>query len=203
MKYIDFYHYFKDKPLINLADIKNIEPDFDSRRLYEWQKNGYLKKINNNFYLFADQKISESHLLYIANQLYSPSYISLEYVLAYYSLIPETVYQLTSVTTRKTKKIENDLGAFNYNNCKSDLFFGYSVIQAKQNFSYKIAEPEKAVLDLLYLRKDLADKDSLIELRINSGIFKEKIDSDRLAKYQKAYNSKTINKKIDNLLAIL
>ena len=44
MKYIDFYNKFKDYPLICLSDIKNIESDFDHRRLYEWQKKG----INNS-----------------------------------------------------------------------------------------------------------------------------------------------------------
>jgi hypothetical protein len=50
----------------------------------------------------------------IANPLYGPSYISLEYALSYYGLIPERVESITSVTTKRSKKFITPLGSFSY-----------------------------------------------------------------------------------------
>lgn len=195
MKYIDFQNKFKNYPIIHLSDIKNIESNFDNRRLYEWQKKGYLKKVANNFYIFADKNFSESEINFIANQLYDPSYISLEYALAYYGLIPEIVYLKTCVSTKKTKRINSIIGNFSYQKIKKELFFGYHFIK-NGDTSFKIAEIEKALLDFFYLRKDIVRENDLYEMRFNIELLKEKINQDKLQKYLKIFNSKKMNKKI-------
>ncbi|MEA3449958.1 MAG: hypothetical protein U9Q85_03215 [Patescibacteria group bacterium] len=204
MKYIDFYNNFKKFPIITLADIRSLAQNFDRRRLSEWQERGYIRKLANNFYIFSDKEINENNLNIIANKLYQPSYLSLEYALSYYSLIPETVYWLTSVSTRKTNKIEIDIANFSYRKIKKNLFFGYTLKRINNNDVYfKIAEPEKAILDFLYLRKDIKDKDSISELRISGSIFREKININKLKKYLKIFGSKTMNKKVEILNSIL
>ncbi len=195
MKYIDFYRHFKDYPIIQLADVKNIESTFDHRRLYEWQKKGYLKKIINNFYIFSDKKLSEFEMNFISNQLYQPSYLSLEYALRFYNLIPEMVFLYTCVTTKKTKRIKTIIGNFDYRSIKENLFFGYKLIR-NDKISFKIAEPEKALLDFLYFRSDIKNKKDIYELRINKEIFQEIIDQKKLNKYLKKFNSKKLTNKI-------
>ncbi|HFC76669.1 MAG TPA: hypothetical protein ENJ27_00340 [Candidatus Moranbacteria bacterium] len=195
MKYINFYRQFKDFPIVHLSDIKNIEADFDHRRLYEWQKKGYLKKVMNEYYVFADKNLSDFEMGFIANQLRQPSYLSLEYALRFYGLIPETVFMYTCITTKKTRQIKSEIGNFSYRSIKEKLFFGYKIIR-EENFSYKIAEPEKALLDFLYLRSDIDDKDSIYELRINKEIFEEIIDQKKMEKYLQRFNSKRLTKKI-------
>lgn len=193
MKYIEFQKKFKDYSIINLADVRNIYPDFDHRRFFEWQKKGYIKKVINNFYVFADKKLSDPELNFIANKLYEPSYLSLEYALNYYSLIPEVVFWRTSVTTKKTTKWQTDLGNFSYQTIKNDLFFGYKMVKA-DNAIYKIAEPEKAILDFFYLKKDLNTADDIYELRINREIYREIINEKKIIKYLKIFSSKKIKK---------
>ncbi len=195
MKYIDFYRHFKNYPIIQLADVKNIESNFDHRRLYEWQKKGYLKRIINNFYIFSDKKLSEFEMNFISNQLYQPSYLSLEYALRFYNLIPEMVFLYTCVTTKKTKQVKTAIGNFDYKSIKENLFFGYKLIQ-KNNLSFKIAEPEKALLDLLYLRSDLGNKEAIYELRISKEIFQEIINQKKLNNYLKRFDSKKLAKKV-------
>ena len=56
---------------------------------------------------YFKEKIS---VLYIANKIYNPSYISLEYALYEYELIPETVNVITSITTRKIARFKNQFG---------------------------------------------------------------------------------------------
>ncbi len=202
MKYINFYNQFKDYLVITLIDVKNIYPDFDHRRLYEWQKKGYIKKIVNNFYVFTDKEFNEADLNFIANKLYEPSYLSMEYALNYYSLIPEIVFWRTSVTSRKTKRVETSIGNFYYQKIKSNLLFGYKLIKIDKA-AFKIAEPEKALLDFLYLRKDIKDADGLRELRLNEEIYQEIINQKKLNSYLKMFNSKKLNKKITILNKLL
>lgn len=202
MKYLDFQKAFANRPLIDTREVKNIFPEYVSRRFYEWQKKGYLKKIINSFYVFNDKNLNENELCYIANKLAEPSYLSLEYALSYYNLIPETVYLITSVTTRKTKMFETSVGNFQYRSLKENLFFAYTIIK-HNGISYKIAEPEKALLDFLYLRSDLKNNNDLEELRINGDIFKEIINQKKIEQYLTIFNSASLSNKIKKLNKIL
>lgn len=202
MNYIEFQNQFKKYPLIGTADIKSLYPDFDHRRLYEWQKKGYLKKITNNYYIFADSKLDENNLNFIANKLYDPSYLSLEYALYYYALIPEAVFLRTSVTPRKTKKFFTPIGNFSYQKIKSNIFFGYRLIKIN-DLSFRIASPEKAVLDFLYLRDDIKTIDDFLELRFNRDHYYEIIDQKKLRQYLKRFNSKKVSNKFKILDKVL
>jgi len=202
MNYVKFQNQFKNYLLIGITDIKSVYPDFDHRRLYEWQKNGYLKKVTNNYYVFADSNLNENNLNFIANKLYSPSYLSLEYALHYYALIPESVFLRTSVTSRKTKQFYTPIGNFSYQKIKNSIFFGYHLIKLN-NLSFKIAEPEKAVLDFLYLRDDLKTSDDFFELRFNTDRYKEIINQKKLSQYSKKFDSKKISNKLKILHNVL
>ena len=202
MKYIDFNNAFKNRLLIDVREVRQIFPDFESRRFYEWQKKGYIKKLSRLFYVFSDRNINEAENNFIANKLLEPSYISLESALRYYNLIPEVVFLTTSVTTRKTKLLKTPIGDFQYRKVKEKLFFGYRIINAGQ-IAYKIADPEKALLDFLYLRSDIKSEGDIFELRINGESYREIIDQNKLKQYLGVFNSKALNKKIDKLTEIL
>ncbi len=202
MKYTDFQNNFKKRVLIDVREVRQIFPDFESRRFYEWQKKGYLKKLSNLFYVFADKKIDEVENNFIANKLLEPSYISLESALRHYDLIPEAVFLTTSITSRKTKMIETPIGNFQYRKLKAELFFGYTIVD-HLSASYRIAEPEKALLDFLYLRSDIKNENDLFELRINEQSFDEIIDRGKLERYLEVFNSRTLSKKTNTLLTIL
>jgi len=202
MKYIDFQNVFNNRTLIDVREVKNIFPDFESRRFFEWQKKGYIKKITKLFYVFADKKINENEICFIANKLLEPSYLSLEYALRFYNLIPEMVYFITSITTRKTKMIETSVANFQYRSVKENLFFGYKIIEIG-GVSYRIAEPEKALLDFLYLRSDINDMNDIEELRINKEVFHEIIDQEKLKKHAEGFNSKVLFQKIIKINKIM
>ncbi len=195
MKYIDFYGQFKDFPFININDVKTAFPDYEPRRMYEWQKAGYIRKVARSFYVFNDRKLNEDDLCLISNKLREPSYISLEYALSQYSLIPETVFVRTSITTKKTASFETVIGNFSYQSVKKTLFFGY-VLQGQKKSKYKFAEPEKAILDFLYLRSDIKDGNDIESLRINADIYEEIIDEEKLDKYLGIFQLVTLNEKV-------
>ena len=85
----------------------------------------------------------------MANRLYGPSYISLEYALAYYRFIPETVYTVTSVTTKITREFAAQGKSYEYSRIKRKAYTGYQLIKEGQ-VSILMAVPEKALVDYCY-----------------------------------------------------
>jgi predicted transcriptional regulator of viral defense system len=198
MNYVDFTEKFRDFPVINIADVKTAFSDFDHRRIYEWQKAGYIKKIIRNYYMFTDKTLNGEEVCFIGNKLREPSYISMEYALNHYSLIPEAVFVFTSVTTRNTASFETVIGNFDYKSIKRSLFFGY-ILKGREKAKYKIAEPEKAILDFLYSRSDLKSESDIKELRINKDVYKEIINEAKLGEYLAVFESATLSRKISLL----
>ena len=106
----------------------------------------------------------------IANALYKPSYLSFEYALAYYDLIPEMPYTVTSATTKPTRNFSASGQSFAYLTIKSEAYTGYALAKVDRSVSQKgkkslisemvfdglglksflIADPEKALVDYLY-----------------------------------------------------
>lgn len=85
----------------------------------------------------------------IANQLYSPSYISCLSALRFYGLIPEAVYQTQSMTIKHARTFETPVGVFAYSNVAREVFpIGVTNI-TRNGYSFVIATPEKALCDLI------------------------------------------------------
>jgi predicted transcriptional regulator of viral defense system len=126
---IDTYisRYIKNKEIIQLKKGLYISSDF-------------FKKIKSNI----------SYSFYLANILRTPSYVSSWAALQYYGLTTESIYGVTSVTQKVTRKYETRAGSFSYQSIQKDLFSGFSLV--KDKFDFFIASPSKALFDLLYFR---------------------------------------------------
>ncbi len=201
MRFLEFRNALKAFPVFSYPDILKVDPAFDRRRLVEWQQQDYIRKIRNGYYIFQDTEINESMLQHLSNNIYKPSYISLDSALAFYNLIPEAVYLITGISTRKTISFETSLGNFGYRNIKEELFFGYDLIQ-RSNYTIKIASPEKAILDTLYL-KLINTLLELEALRINLPIAREIIDKNTLENYLYLYHSRIMEKRVKLFLNFL
>jgi len=108
--------------------------------------NDLFLKIRNGLYaLRTDQPQEEI----IANRIYAPSYISFEYALNRYGIIPEIVYGITSATTRITREFVVNNKYFTYSHIKKQAYRGYKA-EKLGGATVLIAEPEKALVDYLY-----------------------------------------------------
>jgi predicted transcriptional regulator of viral defense system len=194
MNYLEFEKSLKEFPVFSIKDIKKRFPDFDNRRLVEWQQKGYIQKIRREYYCFQDRIKDEQFLFYSANKIYSPSYVSMESALAFYNFIPEGVFMITSISTRNTSSYNTPVGDFSYNHVKPTLFFGYRLLQF-DGLAIKIAEPEKVILDYLYLKK-LDTEDDITAIRLNKFQIIELVDLDKLDKYLQIFDSKILHKRI-------
>lgn len=203
MKYLDFKNYFQGFPVISINEIRKIEPNFDLRRLSEWQAKGYIKKIIKGFYFFTDTNLNDYFLYAISNQINRPSYISLETAFSYYNFIPEAVFSVTAVTTKKTNNFNTGIGSFSYRHIKKTLFFAYDVIEIDKKLKFKIAEPEKAILDFLYLNTSINSLDDIKGLRLSKEALREKLNLEKLKVYLKVFQSKKLELRIEILESYL
>lgn len=118
-------------------------------------KAGEILRIKRGLYVLAPEyRKSEPPPFTIAALLYSPSHISLETALAYHGLIPEAVYQVASVTTRRRHVFETPLGVFSYHcvPCQNPAA-GVEGVKLHQSFWAFVATPLRAIADLLYLNR--------------------------------------------------
>ena len=196
MKYLELKNELRDFTIFSLNEIRNIEPGFHRRRLNEWQDKAYIKKVVREYYIFSDLKLTEETLFKIANRIYSPSYISLESALSYYHLIPESVYGITSISTRKTYHFRTSIGEFIYRTLKPPLFFGYDLIKFHEKY-LKMASMEKALLDYFYLHSDIETEQDFDSLRINKEMFFEQMDEKKLMNFLEKFNQKKLTGRIN------
>lgn len=111
-----------------------------------YTKKRFFSKLRNGLYSLEGQR---PNLYFAANKLYRPSYVSMETALSLYGILPETVYSITSVTSRRTHEFEAFGIAFRYARIKQEAFGGYSS-KREGDCTVLIADPEKALIDYLY-----------------------------------------------------
>ena len=148
----------------------------------------FLKVRNGLYALRADPPPEEA----IANRLYAPSYISFEYALARYGVIPESVYAITSVTTRITREFIVNNKSFTYSRIKKQAYRGYR-IEKMGAMTVLMAEPEKALVDYLYF-VDLKRKTLNERLNVR-GIKKQAV-----MEYTRLFGRKSLIKLVKEIL---
>ena len=196
MNYIVFRNALREFPVFSLADAFAVDPGFDRRRLSEWQAKGYIRKIVNRHYLFADIDIDENRLFQIAGRIYKPSYISLQTAFSHYQVIPEAVYGITSVSTRRTYEFQTHLARFMYRALQRKLFFGYVIIE----HGIKMARLEKAILDYLYLNPQINSQKDFKSIRIDVEPFSRHLDRARIESYLKRFEQKRLQSRVLHFL---
>lgn len=199
MNYIEFQKRLKPFTVFSLSDIRQVDYGFDRRRLSEWQEKGYIRKVIKGYYIFTDKDLDEKCLFEIANRIYEPSYVSFEMALAYYGLIPESVYGITSASTRKTSHFKTSIGSFIYRTIKPKLYFGFDFFKNSEK-RFRLASPEKAFLDLFYIKTELRDSAGFEELRINRKAFFKLVNRNKLNLYLGAYSRVSLRRRMNSFL---
>ncbi len=154
MDFTQFKTDTQNLPLILSRSLYYVQKDKQAllNQLTRWQKKGLIVKLRKGVFLLNknDRKVTASRT-FIANQLYQPSYISMEYALQFHGLIPERVEDVTSITTKKTAAFKTPEGTFVYQHIKPQAYRGFQMRKDDAGFSFFLAEPEKAIVDFLYL----------------------------------------------------
>ncbi len=166
MKFIDFRKSAGDRPTFDESFIllMNRQTEHKSKHIVQvirnqlsgWQKKRYIIRLKKGLYTLAeDERTHPVNPLVVSSELMSPSYVSLEWALSYYGLIPEAAYVITCVTTRKTHLFQTPLGHFSYRHVQPHFFDGFVQQKDGNKWTYRLAIPEKAIVDFLYLNLDM------------------------------------------------
>lgn len=126
-------------------------------KIAEWLKQGVLVSLKRGLYVVGPAwRRGSLSLPLLANRLYGPSCVSLDYALSWHGLIPERAYELTSVCIRRSRVFANELGRFSYTTMPQQLFpVGIQQVTSSDEVSFLIATPEKAVCDKVLLTRHL------------------------------------------------
>ncbi|NMA06744.1 MAG: hypothetical protein GX928_03385 [Ruminococcaceae bacterium] len=143
--------------------------------------------------LYVTDNDTPGHLL--ASAIYGPSYLSFDYALSYWQLIPEAVYTYTCATydKKKKKQFKTAFGLFTYRDVPKDAYPIGIHIATDQNHSFLIAEPEKALCDKLYTispAANMKDFEDLLfgDLRIDRDTFNQ-LEPEKLMEYAGSYRT--------------
>lgn len=115
-------------------------------------------RLKRGLYILAPEfRKSDPHPYVIAAMLHAPSHISLETALSFHGLIPETVFQVSSVTCSRSRNFDTPLGLFTFQrvpllNPRS----GVEVVKLSKYSWAFVAKPLRAITDLIYLRKEIS-----------------------------------------------
>ena len=162
---------------------------------------GAIVRIKKGLYCFGEglrrEPISREQ---VANLIYGPSYVSLDYALSYHGLIPERVEVVTSVTTRRSRNFETPLGPFSYRMLHEARYVTGAILEAIGKTTFLIATPEKALVDKIWTDRRfsgnrLSDFGAYLldDLRIDEEALSRLIES-RLESIALAYDSAKINR---------
>lgn len=194
-------------PYFELANLSHFKKNRNYLKilLSRYENRGEIIRLKKGFYVSAQfieetkkKNIFSDYTEFIANKIYEPSYLSLDYVLYEHNILTEIPKNFTSVSLNKTASFFNDLGAFFYHKIKKELFLGFVIIK-KANFTVLKASKAKALFDFFYFRKDaLMNKKAIEELRLNLEMMNHK-DWAEFKKYLKLEKSKKMTE-IFNLL---
>lgn len=146
-------------------------------QLARFARAGILVRLKRGLYQFSHSTVDE---LVLANFLYRPSYVSLESALNYHGIIPDVVGNVTSVSPVTSKTLKTARGVFIYSKIVTDLYFGWQTVKdSRSEFWFSVAEPEKAILDYVYIRKIRDLTDQRVDL--------ETLDRRKLAKFGRMF----------------
>lgn len=155
----------------------------------------YLLKVKGQPPLF------DKYREYMSQLLRTPSYISLEYALAKYGIVPDVPFAITSITNKTSRMFANEFGTFIFRNFKNSLFCGYRE-KSFDDKRYYFATPAKALFDFVYLRKfnrKSFEEDVESGLRINWEVF-TKTDVKELKNYVNMSGKKKMKRFLDFII---
>lgn len=182
--------------------IKTYQVLMEELKEYKNPKTKIQRMVSKKEIFYITKGLYETNLnvnpYFLADPIYSPSYISFETALSYYELIPEKVYAIKSATfnKRKKKEFKTNFGVFTYRDVPSGVFaYGVDIIFV-DGYTYKIAKKEKALLDQLYVAPKMSNKKEIREylfenLRINEMVL-DTFDKKIVSELSCLYHSKNV-----------
>jgi hypothetical protein len=167
MEFEDAIREFEGQPIsrqLLLDLLKNYKRPFD--KISELKRNQKLISVKRGIFVPGPAlKLRQPEPFLLANHLAGPSYISMETALSHWGLIPERVYEISSVTTGRTIVYNTKVGRFSYTHLPLPYYsFGQQQLKLAENQVALLASPEKALCDKIVTTSGLLFRSS-VQLR--------------------------------------
>jgi predicted transcriptional regulator of viral defense system len=166
-------------------------------KITDMLRQGVIIRVKKGLYVFGDKyrRYPYSKEL-LANLVYGPSYISLDYALAYHGLIPEGIEALTSVTPNRSRRFATPVGLFIYRQIPLRAYeVGMVRAEGENGQAFLIASPEKALADKIVSVRgapiaSIGEMGRFLEedLRIDSGVIRS-LSAERIDEFAGRYRS--------------
>lgn len=165
-------------------------------KIHSMVKKGELYPVIRGLY----ETNKDVNLCSLATAVYSPSYISFEWALSFYGIIPERVYGCSCATYMKNRRktYRTSFGTLFYRDVPAKVFpYGLTYASCDEGYPFAIAKLEKAVCDKLYTLpsvNNVAELEKLLfeNLRFDEDVFAT-IDCDGLFEFAPLYRSRNVN----------
>ncbi len=160
-------------------------------------RKGIIIRVKKGLYVFGDRYRRHPYSKeLLANLVYGPSYVSLDYALAYHGIIPERAEALTSVTLSRSRKFSTPVGLFIYRRIPAQAYqAGMVRVEGNHDQAFLIASPEKALADKIVSVRGApiassAEMRRFLEedLRIDVGVIRS-LSADRIDEFAARYRS--------------
>ena len=150
MQFIEAIQNYSEQPItkqILLDLLKDYKRPFD--KIHELVKQGILLQVKRGIFIPGPRlKIARPESFLLANHLLGPSYVSLDSALSHWGLIPERVFEISSVTTNPSKIYKTAIGRFSYTHMELPYYsFGIKQVALTKKQTVLMASPEKALCD--------------------------------------------------------
>ncbi len=198
-----------ETPYVDAQTLLNLLADYRRPRecILRAVKNKELIRLKNGFYLITAKIQLGSNTIIpfeqVANMLYGPSYVSLEWALSFYGMIPERVHTVTSMTLGRNKEFRTPVGDFIYHRLSPDSYPVGIVQKQSAGFvgGFLMASPEKALADWIYITCKGLNKDQLkVELieskRLDPNSLRQ-LNKPLLVEIATCYHSKIVDYLVD------
>ena len=141
----------KNTPVSGKIIIKQIGDFADTaKRLASMERSGEIIRLKRGLYVVDGSDFGFPPSMPIcSNHIYGPSYVSLQWALSFYGLIPERVYSMTAVTVKRSRDFSNKLGRFTYMQVPEQYFHIGISTAMNDGANFLIATREKALCDMI------------------------------------------------------
>lgn len=182
MEYGRFRKWFKEVPAFSTQDAAILSaqsPPVVAVSLNRWVYSGRIERLRRGLYTLNedDRNVSIDNAL-VASLLVEPSYLSGVWALSNYSIIPESVFTVTSATKGRHLDFKNSFGNFSYYRLPERAWFGFKEVKVGGGLVL-LADPEKALLDTLYWSRAIWTVDRFRQERVDAA----RIQPKRLMSY--------------------
>lgn len=164
------------------------------KKIFDLRQRGYLYSIARGRYFNGrSSELRTTPKEEVANAIYFPSYVSLEWALQFYGLLADRVHTVTSVTSLRSKEFRTPSDSYTFSHIACKCYpIGYVIHQADALHSFFVAQPEKALVDLISVQRPTGTLDigSFLEreLRIDVDALLLMLERERLLELSSYYH---------------